>query len=101
MWSRVRKYGNPPDMADCTGPQDMCSKHPPVVLSKLKIKKEQPEPLRTIIHNSQSRGAYFSVNVLIPTNDEPRGAGEALTHWGSWLTQALLLNLASGERRQS
>lgn len=71
------------------------------ILDNLKIKKAPVERLKIIIPNSQSRGAYFSVNVLILTNDGLRWAGEALTHWGSWLTQALLLNLAPGGRRQS
>lgn len=52
--------------------------------------------------NSQSQGAqFFLVDVPTLTNGKLQGAGAALTHWGSWLTQALFLNLAAGGRRQS
>lgn len=66
-----------------------------VAPGNLKTKNTPSDPLALVILNSQSRGAYFSVNVLILTNDVPCGAGKHLTHWSSWLTQAWWLNLAT------
>lgn len=101
MWSWVGKYCKQPAKAADTE-RDVRSSYQFrfCALANLKIKKTPPETPGIIILNRQSQGAYFSVNVLIPTNDHPLGAGNALTHWGSWLTQALLLILALGRRRQ-